>query len=201
MNKKIKAALAAVTAGLMLAMSGCAGFDMAMSDLKGSLVGNAFTVQVYDNYGSDVVQVHGKRVDVKAENTETDDEGNTKATSSVIDVTADGHDMRQVGNTVIFVEDGLKPVKEFETPKSIDNSGDGTVTLFDRNVNALKNVIGTPKTVVISSQLGIPIAVYAGDNVGVSVPDDLPKMTKLTIDGKALYIHRANYVIMDTAAL
>ena len=38
-------------------------------------------------------------------------------------------------------------------------------------------------------------------SVGVSVPDDLPKMTKLTIDGKALYVHRANYVIMDTDAL
>lgn len=83
----------------------------------------------------------------------------------------------------------------------MNNAGDGSITLFDRNVNELKNSIGTAKTIVISSQLGIPIAVYAGDSVGVSVPDDLPKMTKLTIDGKALYVHRANYVIMDTDAL
>ncbi|MDB6460525.1 MULTISPECIES: DUF5052 family protein [Blautia] len=30
-----------------------------------------------------------------------------------------------------------------------------------------------------------------------NVPEDLPKMTKLMVDGKALYIHRANYQIND----
>lgn len=55
--------------------------------------------------------------------------------------------------------------------------------------------------VVISSQLGVPIAVYQGNSVGYEIPDDLPKFTKLTIDGKALYIHRANYMIIDKDAL
>ena len=62
-------------------------------------------------------------------------------------------------------------------------------------------MIGTPKVVVISSQLGIPIAVYGGEDVYYEIPDDLPKMTKLSIDGKALYIHRANYIIIDTAMI
>ena len=39
---------------------------------------------------------------------------------------------------------------------------------------------------------------YGGDKVYYEIPDDLPKMTKLSIDGKALYIHRANYIIIDT---
>lgn len=30
---------------------------------------------------------------------------------------------------------------------------------------------------------------------------DLPKMTKLMIDGKALYIHRANFQIIDKELL
>ena len=30
-----------------------------------------------------------------------------------------------------------------------------------------------------------------------NVPEDLPKMTKLMVDEKALYIHRANYQIID----
>lgn len=197
-NHKHTGAIAGLMAILMMvSLTGCASLDLMMSDIKGSLIGNAFNVKVYDNYGNNVINVHGKRVDVAAES--TDENGN--ADSSVINITADGQQMKQVGNTVIFTEDGLNPVKDYSLPKDVNNAGDGSITLFDRNVNELKNSIGTAKTIVISSQLGIPIAVYAGDSVGVSVPDDLPKMTKLTIDGKALYVHRANYVIMDTDAL
>ena len=36
-----------------------------------------------------------------------------------------------------------------------------------------------------------------GEDVYWEIPDDLPKMTKLMIDGKALYIHRANFEIID----
>ncbi|WP_270609480.1 DUF5052 family protein [Blautia massiliensis (ex Durand et al. 2017)] len=35
----------------------------------------------------------------------------------------------------------------------------------------------------------------------MKIPKDLPKMTKLMIDGRALYIHRANFQIIDTALL
>lgn len=54
---------------------------------------------------------------------------------------------------------------------------------------------------VIKSQLGQPIAAFSGDDVYWEVPEDLPKMTKLIIDDKALYIHRANYQIIDKALL
>lgn len=33
------------------------------------------------------------------------------------------------------------------------------------------------------------------------IPDDLPKFTKLMIDGKALYIYRANFQIIDKSLL
>ena len=45
------------------------------------------------------------------------------------------------------------------------------------------------------------IVAYSGDEVYWKIPKDLPKMTKLMIDGKALYIHRANFQIIDTALL
>ena len=35
------------------------------------------------------------------------------------------------------------------------------------------------------------------DNVRVTIPNDLPKTTRITIDGKSLYVHRANYQIID----
>lgn len=50
---------------------------------------------------------------------------------------------------------------------------------------------------MIKSRLGQPIAAFSGDDVYWEVPEDLPKMTKLMVDGKALYIHRANYQIID----
>lgn len=74
----------------------------------------------------------------------------------------------------------------------------GTINIVDRNINKIKNYIGTPKVVIICSQLGMPIAVYGGKDVYWEIPDDLPKTTKLTIDGKALYIHRANYILLNS---
>ena len=102
----------------------------------------------------------------------TDEEGN--ATSSVLKITADGKDIETKG---------------------------GTVNIIDSTINSVKNKIGKGRVVVISSQLGVPIAVYQGNSVGYEIPEDLPKFTKLTIDGKALYIHRANYMIIDKDAL
>ena len=66
-----------------------------------------------------------------------------------------------------------------------------------RVLNKYKNDFGKSRIVVIKSQMGQPIAAFSGDNVYWEIPDDLPKMTKLMVDGKALYIHRANYQIID----
>lgn len=62
-------------------------------------------------------------------------------------------------------------------------------------------MFGKSRIVVVKSQLGQPITAYSGDEVYWEIPDDLPKMTKLMIDGKALYIHRANFQIIDKALL
>lgn len=45
------------------------------------------------------------------------------------------------------------------------------------------------------------ICAYSGDEVYWKVCKDLPKTTKLMIDGKALYIHRANFQIIDKKLL
>ena len=49
--------------------------------------------------------------------------------------------------------------------------------------------------------MGVPICAYGGNDVYWEIPEDLPKTTKLMIDGKPLYIHRANYVMLDTELL
>ena len=187
----------------VFSLSGCSWLDSQIKDMKGELIGNSFDISIYDNFGNNTLNISGDKVQVDANTVKVksvDSEGNWSTTyemSSVISNTIDGNNMEQVGNTVIYAERGLNKIMDFELPTDIETSG-GTFNLLDRNINDIKNLIGTPKVVVISSQLGVPIAVYGGDKVYYEIPDDLPKMTKLIVDGKALYIHRANYIIIDT---
>mgnify|MGYP003410943356 CR=1 FL=1 len=82
-----------------------------------------------------------------------------------------------------------------------DNGKLSNNTYIANIINKYKNKFGKSRVVVIKSQLGQPITAYSGDKVYWTVPKKLPKMTKLMIDGKALYIHRANYQIIDTSLL
>ena len=202
--KRIKKMLCLMLVLLTLfSLSGCSWLDSQIKDLKGELIGNSFDISIYDNFGNNTLNISGDKVQVDANTVKVksvDSDGNWSTTyemSSVISNTIDGNNMEQVGNTVIYAERGLNKITDFELPTDIETSG-GTFNLLDRNINDIKNLIGTPKVVVISSQLGVPIAVYGGDKVYYEIPDDLPKMTKLVVDGKALYIHRANYIILDT---
>ena len=98
---------------------------------------------------------------------------------------------------------GLEPNVDF-TQEDIESNDNGKLsnnTYIANIINKYKNKFGKSRVVVIKSQLGQPITAYSGDKVYWTVPKKLPKMTKLMIDGKALYIHRANYQIIDTSLL
>lgn len=186
-RKKALAAVSALVVCAAVALAGCAELSLRFSSVKGELIGNSFDATVFDNFGGEVAAFHAKKMGVEAAS--VDEDGN--ATSSVLKITADGRDIEQVGNTMIFAETGLEEVEGYTLPRDIQTTG-GTVNLVDRTINDVKSKIGKSRVVVVSSQLGVPIAVYQGNSVGYEIPEDLPKFTKLTIDGKALYIHRAN---------
>ena len=121
-----------------------------------------------------------------------------------VTITIDGKQIESCGSTVLFVEEGLVPDVEFNTEEvdvSSDASGLGDLNIVAETVNKYKNYFGKPTVVVIQSQLGDPICAYSGDDVYWEVSDNLPKTTKLMIDGKALYIHRANFQIIDKGLL
>ena len=122
--------------------------------------------------------------------------------SSVITITIDGKEIESCGDTCIFMQDGLNPEVDF-TEEAIQSSSAGLTdnAAVARYINKYKNYFGKSRIVVIKSQLGQPITAFSGDNVYWEIPEDLPKMTKLMIDGKALYIHRANYQIIDSDLL
>ena len=194
---------------MLFSLSGCSMLESKINDLKGNLVGNGYDIYTYDNYGDKVLETSGDKISITGNKTETTsyDSDGSKITgydlSSVITITIDGDEIQSCGDTCIFVQDGLDAEVDF-TQEVIDSQTDGSLdenTAIARFVNRYKNMFGKSRVVVIKSQLGQPITAYSGDDVYWEIPEDLPKMTKLMIDGKALYIHRANFQIIDKTLL
>ncbi|MBQ6685870.1 MAG: DUF5052 family protein, partial [Firmicutes bacterium] len=62
-----------------------------------------------------------------------------------------------------------------------------------------KNQFGKKLVVLVSSQNGTPVGLFQGNKCYVEIPDDLPKTTLINIDGKLVYVHRANVDILPAA--
>lgn len=206
MNKKQKGSvwlLALVAMISIFVVSGCAKLASAINDIKGSLIGNQYTIYTYDNFGNLVLETSGKKIDIAGNPVKTTsyDENGKVITgyelSSVITITIDGNEIESCGDTCIFVQKGLTPDVDFITETIKSSSGIFDITSISAKLNQYKNKFGKARVVVIKSQLGNPIMAFSGDSVYWEIPEDLPKMTKLMIDGKALYIHRANFQIVD----
>lgn len=204
MKTHVKTIIASILAcGMVITLTGCGVFDSFMNDAKGRLIGNGYNITGYDNYGAETLSMKGDRIDLQGD-TSTDENGNTTVNSSVITVVIDGKTVESVGDTLIFAQNGLEPAKDFSKDyTNVNSNADGLLTLTSvaSPLNYYKNLFGKSRVIVIKSQLGKPITVYTGDNVYCEVPDDLPKTTKCMVDGKALYIHRANYQIIETSLL
>ena len=206
MNKKQKGSvwlLALVAMISIFVVSGCAKLASAINDIKGSLIGNQYTIYTYDNFGNLVLETSGKKIDIAGNPVKTTsyDENGKVITgyelSSVITIPIDGNEIESCGDTCIFVQKGLTPDVDFTTETIKSSSGIFDITSISAKLNQYKNKFGKARVVVIKSQLGNPIMAFSGDSVYWEIPEDLPMMTKLMIDGKALYIHRANFQIID----
>lgn len=194
---------------LFVCLSGCAFIRSAINDFTGSLVGNSYHIYTYDNYGELTMETSGDKISISGNTVKSigyDSDGSTVTNydlSSVITITIDGYEIESCGDTCIFVQDGLNAEVDF-AEEVIESGTDGGLTdnaSIARFLNRYKNAFGKSRIVVIKSQLGQPIAAYSGDDVYWEIPDDIPKCTKLMIDGKALYIHRANFQIIDKALI
>ncbi len=210
MKKKTKLiCIGLVIVTMLFGLSGCAMIDSAINDIKGDLVRNHYTIYTYDNYGNNVMTTVGDKVNIKGNREEVStytsdgDVDTIYDLSSVITINIDGKEIQSCGDTCIFEEDGLTPEVDFSQEDIYSNSNGGLrdSTYISGIVNSYKNQFGKSRIVVIKSQLGTPIVAYSGNKVYWEIPDNLPKMTKLMIDGKALYIHRANFQIIDKELL
>lgn len=203
MNKR-KNIAAVLALAVLFMLGGCAKLASTLNDIKGSLIGNEYTIYVYDNFGKQTLETRGKKIEITGNPVRElsyDSSGNVVTgydLSSVITITIDGDEIQSCGDTCIFVQKGLKPDVDFET--EVIEAGSSSIldaTSISLKLNQYRNQFGKSRVVVVKSQLGQPIMAFSGNNVYWEIPEDLPKMTKLMIDGKALYIHRANFQIID----
>lgn len=179
---------------MVFCLAGCAEFSNWVSTLKGELVGNDYNIYQYDNFGNQVLKVQGDKITMDGE---LDSAGEL---SSYINVTIDGYEWQHVGGTLVFAQNGVDIITDFQVPENINTSAGTSTGLMavDRFVNSYRNSFGKAAVVLISSQTGTPVCLLQGDKVYMEVPNDLPKTTRLNIDGKAVYIHRANVDIIPT---
>lgn len=200
-------------------------------DVKQQITGLTYTMDGFDNYGHKTLTVHGEhiRIDPNIVYDRIYGDGGwstVKTESSVVTITIDGHELDSCGDTLIFYEDDLIPDYNFYTQmglKTIDQLGNATDNVVEDEVpeidsesdgstsadyafvgymaNNYKNLFGKKRVVLIKSQMGTPIYAFSGDSIYWEVSQNLPKCTKLSVDGKALYIHRANFQLIDTELL
>ena len=200
-----------IVTGLLILMmigslTGCEFVNSKVQSMKGSITGNEYIADFYTNNGEKFMTMHGERIDLNAntfrEYNYAENHYNT-VQSSVVTITIDGKEVENCGSTVIFAEEGLTPDVDFQQQdiNGESNGSAGEMPIIADTINYYKNMLGKSRTVVIQSQLGDPICAYSGDSVYYEVCENLPKTTKLSVDGKALYIHRANFQIIDNDLL
>ena len=198
MKKRFTISAIALCMAISLCGCGAAVMERIIGELKGELVGNDYQVFEYDNFGNQVLQVSGNKIAMSAE---VDSAGEPTSYIDIIDITVDGYDWMHVGSTLVFAQNGVDMITDFQIPETIETDRDGSLGLIaaDRFVNSYKNLFGKSQVVLVSSQTGTPIGLFQGDNCNVSIPSNLPKTTLVSIDGKLVYVHRANVDIMPTA--
>lgn len=184
-------------AGILVAacvLSSCAAISAYISELKGELIGNNYEIRQYDDFGNLVFTVHGNKVTMDCE---LDDNGEV---SSYIDITIDGDSWKHVGSTLVFAQKGVDLITDFQVPEEMENSGSSTgLMAVDRKINSYANLFGKKMVVLVSSQNGTPIGLFQGDKCYMEIPADLPKTTLISIDGKLVYVHRANVDIIPAS--
>lgn len=184
---------------IIFSLPGCAAIQSMVQNIQGKLIGDDFKILSYDDYGNNTLTAQGRNISIGLfENYANDAEAEFQ--SEVLEITVEGKQLLHVGSTLIFAEEGIDMVNDFDLEylKNATTQGQGIFVPLDRTINKYTNFIGKKKTIIIKSQMGILIGVYQGDRVLVEIPTDLPKMTRLIVDGKSLYIHRADYDIFDS---
>lgn len=172
-----------------------------------------YQAEFYRNNGNMWLSIEGSNFDISPNKTKDymfDTSGNW--TYDVVSTEIDGNNIESCGSTVLFYDNRLEKLDiKIPTEVILDDSGNGSIDVpnnflfsdywrlnFWWITNNQTNKKVASRLILIQSQEGDPICMFAGDSVSWKVSKNLPKTTEIEIDGKMVYIHRANFAIIDT---
>lgn len=218
--KKILGSILA--ASMMVSLCACGGPSTTTITAPSSESGEepvkiSYVADFFDNYGENWMSVEGTSFDIspnKVKEYYYDTDGSWISgwtTSSVMSVEVDNHNIETCGSTVLFYDTRLEKI-ETEIPKDINLSAgdsysvtasgdwsymDGWSLQWWWDTHQQKNTKPAARAVIIQSQNGDPICMFTGNKVTWEVSRNLPKTTEIFIDGMPVYVHRANFAIVD----
>lgn len=195
--------ISGIMAALLVGLSGCQIWDMFTKQVVSNLNGLNVTMQTYDADGQPIDTIHGVSGSIKRDRQfdQTNEKGETTKQSSVLNITIGGNQVVHVGSTLVMYEKGLQDVMNKLPNKVLVNNTDRSHPFINRVVNSYHNYFdGKAKVILIRSQLGKPIATFAGNHVSY-FSTEVPNSTGLIIDGKYLFIYRCDFTLYDTKLL
>lgn len=186
----------------LVMLAGCAGLSAFGEEFSRKWKGVSATMTTYNENGQLIDQVHGTSFEVSRDTRfdTSNSDGTSKKDSSVLMISLGSSHISHVGSTLILAQDGLTALAGADTNVEFTNTEPGTPWLnnlleYTRNVWE-----GKGKTILIRSQNGTPIAVYVGDEVEI-LSTDVPKSTWFRVDGRYLFVYRADYTVYDNDLL
>ena len=123
----------------------------------------------------------------------------------------DGNKIESCGSTVLFYDTRLEKI-DIDIPQNVDLTTENSYSVTTPSdlrasdywslnwwfiTKNQSNTTVRSRMVIIQSQNGDPICMFNGDNVSWEVSRNLPKTTEIMIDGMPVYVHRANFAIVD----
>lgn len=178
----------------------------------------SFIAEFYDNAGENWLTTQGSQFNIspnKVKEYYWDSNGSWISgwtMSSIVSVDIDGESIESCGSTILIYDNYL--VKQdcvlpsnyadlangesatINSPKDIRLYDYWTLDWWWITKDTRNYTIGQ-KIVMIQSQEGDPICLFSGNSVTWAVSKNLPKTTEITIDGAKLYVHRANFAVID----
>lgn len=202
--KKLRSALIGVViSATLVVLTACSGMNAFGESLNRALEGVPATMTTYTQSGEEIDEVKGVSFQVSRDSKfdTVNSEGGSNQDSSVLLISLGDSHISHVGSTLILAQDGMVDVTEaLGTAVAFENVESGVPwlnNLREYNQNLWQ---GKAKTLLIRSQDGTPIAVYAGDEVEI-FGTDVPKSTTFRVDGKYLFVYRADYSVYDNDLL
>ena len=219
MKRTISLILASIL--IILMCSSCDIENSTTIESSDDAVQVSYIAEFYDNHGSQWLSVEGTSFNIspnKVKEYSYDSDGSWISqwtTSSVMSITIDNQHIESCGSTIIFYDTTLEKMN-IDIPEDITLSKGDSANIsspYD-GYNYYEDMWGlgywywpekqanskvAARIVVIQSQEGDPICMFAGNEVSWSVSRNLPKTTEVIIDGKVVYIHRSNFSVIDTS--